>query len=170
MPSGQNDGRGGPRVRGNINGRLRPPICDIHPAGCSICPFRARYIFDTICLRTRRDVYHIECPWAYIEFAKQIYRRASPYIDNPRLHRSREGMGEVAFCPLGKITEGAAAGPWNRLASTVSPSCHPDRAKRAEGSGNGASCARDFSTQSLRSLGRNDKGNPCLHRCTAKMA
>ena len=30
---------------------------------------------------------HIECPWAYIEFAKQIYRRALPYIDNPRLHR-----------------------------------------------------------------------------------
>ena len=55
----------------------------------------------------KKDVYHIECPWAYIEFAKQIHRRASPYIDNPCLHRSRQGMGEVAFCPLGKMTEGA---------------------------------------------------------------
>ena len=44
------------------------------------------------------------------------------------------------------------------------PPCHPDRAQRAEGSGNGLPCPRDFSTRSLCSLGRNDRENPCLHR------
>ena len=50
------------------------------------------------------------------------------------------------------------------------PLCHPDRAKRAEGSLNQLSCPRDFSARSLRFLGRNDKGNPCLRRCQTKLA
>ena len=108
------------------------------------------------------------------------------------LHRSRQGMGEVAFCPLGKMTEGEGNPPLlpplhkggfltpdrrgrrpRRPAPSCQsteppplviptepffPSCHPDRAQRAEGSGNGLPCSRDFSARSLCSLGRNDKG------------
>ena len=76
---------------------------------------------------------------------------------------------------LGTNSHSQEISPLGRSASSVEmtlersclhryPSCHPDRAKRAEGSGNGASCAGDFSARSLRFLGRNDTKGSCLHR------
>ena len=78
-------------------------------------------------------------------------------------HLIRHGFA-VPPSPQGEGKAGKAFGK-RILASTVSPSCHPDRrGRRPRRPACRPACTRDFSARSLRFLGRNDTENACLHR------